>query len=551
MRSPREAFWSAPFPRDGDNLDRFPNPDDIDLVAGGLTMISADANGFATSGAIFFPLSGPIEAREHLEEHVIVRPLEGGPAHPVRARFYEDARPFGAKNLLAVLPVQGVPLLANTKYVAMVKRSLGDLQPAESEAPVGEDDLAGWTVFTTGDPTASLARAVEAIDALPAFEGPFVLRETRQHFLVYSSTISMPIVFQNSSDESEERARVFLTVPRTPKPAGGYPVLVFVRTGGGGDRPMIDRGRRAVAGGEPVEDGPALQAALAGFAGLSIDGPHGGPLRNVSNQDEQFLVFNFLEPAALRDNILQSAYELVIAARLLDGIELAGDGEGALLDTEHVAIMGHSMGATIAPLAIAFEPKYRAAILSGAGASWIENLIHKEKPLVVRPLAEQLLDYPSKNRVLDELDPVLTIVQWAVEPADPQVYAARAGDRHILMLQGIVDHYILPPIANALSLSLGLDLAGASLDRANAETARFPALESQLSLVGKNTITLPVRGNQGVTTRVVVQVAEDGVEDGHEVVFQLGAPKTMYGCFLESFARGVPVVPLPDEGTCR
>src|SRR5262249_13896303 len=159
--------------------------------------------------------------------------------------------------------------------------------------------------------------------------------------------------------------------------------------------------------------------------------------------------FNFLDPPALRDNVEQSALELILAAHLLDditidvsscpGVQLS---KQPLFDEAHTAIMGHSMGATIAPLAVAFEPRYRAMVLSGAGGSWIENVVYKEKPIVVRPLAEQLLDYASRGRTLDEFDPVLTIVQWAIEPADPQVYAARVAsspERHILMLQGIVD----------------------------------------------------------------------------------------------------------------
>jgi pimeloyl-ACP methyl ester carboxylesterase len=267
------------------------------------------------------------------------------------------------------------------------------------------------------------------------------------------------------------------------------------------------------------------------------------------------LIFNFLDPPALRDNVLQSAVELILAAHLVDDIAISP----ARFDTEHMAIFGHSMGATIAPLAVAFEPRYRAMVLSGAGGSWIENVVYKEKPINVRPLAEQLLDYASKNRTLDEFDPVLTIVQHAIEPADPQVYAARisaAQDRHVLMLQGIVDHYIMPPIANALSLPLGLDLAGDSLDRENAETAHFVPLDARLHELGRSAIGFPVSGNRDVggspVTRVVVQNAEDGIEDGHEVVFQTDAPKALYRCFLSTFAEGaIPTVPAPDAGSCR
>ena len=45
-------------------------------------------------------------------------------------------------------------------------------------------------------------------------------------------------------------------------------------------------------------------------------------------------------------------------------------------------------------------------------------------------------------------------------------------------------------------------------------------------------------------TAIVVQHPEDGIEDGHEVVFQTEAPKNEYRCFLQSYAAGVtPTVP--------
>ena len=37
----------------------------------------------------------------------------------------------------------------------------------------------------------------------------------------------------------------------------------------------------------------------------------------------------------------------------------------------------------------------------------------------------------------------------------------------------------------------------------------------------------------------------DGIEDGHEVMFQTEAPKHQYRCFLQGFAHGAPTVP-PD-----
>jgi len=359
-----------------------------------------------------------------------------------------------------------------------------------------------------------------------------------------------------------------LTLPRAPMPSGGFPVVLFSRTGAGGDRPLVDRGRRTEPGGPAVTpgSGPAQEFARAGFAAVSVDGPHGG-LRNVTGGDEQFLVFNFLNPAALRDNVRQSALELVLQAYVLGRLTVnaldcpglaAGSGmDPVRLDTSRLMVMGHSMGATILQPALQVEPMFRGAILSGAGGSYLENLIHKKSPIHVKPLAELILGYPAKGRELTEHDPVASLVQWAGEPADPPVYnallVAEGPGRmpHILMLQGIVDTYIPPPVANATSLSLGLDLAGEALDAGHPGLRDVRPLVDLLPLSGRQRIDLPAAENrvaagQEPVTAVVVQHPEDGVEDGHEVVFQTEPPKLQYRCFLETFAAGLtPRVPDP------
>src|SRR6185437_5919473 len=88
-----------------------------------------------------------------------------------------------------------------------------------------------------------------------------------------------------------------------------------------------------------------------------------------------------------------------------------------------------------------------------------------------------LIGYVTQRRELKEDDPVLTLFQWAEEPSDAIAYTRSIirepptgmAPRDVLMEQGIVDHYIMPPIANAMSLSLGLDLTGTPLDGTSAE----------------------------------------------------------------------------------
>ncbi|MDZ7345610.1 MAG: hypothetical protein ONA69_02340, partial [candidate division KSB1 bacterium] len=75
-----------------------------------------------------------------------------------------------------------------------------------------------------------------------------------------------------------------------------------------------------------------------------------GGRRNVTGGDEQFLVFNIQNPTALRDNLRQSALELILLARSLAELRIdASACEGlnepaARFDVSRVALMGHSMG---------------------------------------------------------------------------------------------------------------------------------------------------------------------------------------------------------------
>ncbi|MBX3127862.1 MAG: hypothetical protein KF718_14160 [Polyangiaceae bacterium] len=632
------GFFSAPFPNAArlddagrPQVEGFPNPTASVFVDSLKAMLPRDARGFSTTAGVFFGLSGPLDPAVDAELDASVAAdarvflidvdddsPDRGARLPVRVRFMQDGGPFGAPNLLALVPLQGIPLRPLTRYAAVVTRDVLDAKgkplavtaslqqilsgrsPAGMSAPALDEHtraiaaldelgvppsrLAGVAAFTTDDPTRDLRAVRDAMLAmpLPTLLEPFTPKEVFDDYCVFESRLSMP-VFQAGAPpfsetggqwaydaggapalQAQEPARIVLTLPRAAMPAAGFPVVIFSRTGGGGDRPLVDRGVQAETGGPALVagTGPALQFARAGFAGVSVDGPHGG-LRNVSAADEQFLMFNVANPSALRDNVRQSAAEIALQAHVLEVLTLdaancpdldAGSGP-VRFDTSALGLMGHSMGATIAPLVLAVEPKFRAAILSGAGASWIENVLYKQKPVPVKGFAELLLGVAGQHS-LTESDPVLSLFQWAAEFSDPPVYGRAivhepmaGAPRHVLMIQGIVDHYIMPSIANSISLSLGLDLAGEALDATTAELAGAPHLGAMLKFSGRSQIALPASGNvtseSALTTAVVVQQQEDGVQDGHEVVFQTEAPKHQYRCFLQSLRAGTPRVPAP------
>ena len=634
MNFSRPDFYAAPFPSDDllgsdgkPQLSGFPNPRHVSIATQSLALVSRDAHGFAATAGIFFSLSAalPVAHLPTLSESVsasakvfLMDVDAASPTHlartPVSVAFEVDGGPYGAPNLLSLVPFQGAPLRPHTRYAAVVMREVaspalsvsnelaqiqaGNAPPGMSRevlaeyrasisalagAGVDANEIAGLSVFTTDSPLDVMKKVVDDMLSRPLpTPTAFSKTDTFDDYCVYASTIDMPDYQSGAAPfmteggdwlfdatgkpilQRTETAKLVITIPRTAIPAHGFPATVLIRTGAGGDRPLVDRGTQATNGGPAITSGtgPALQFARAGYAGIQIDGPLGG-LRNTTNADEQFLIFNVFNGAALRDNVRESAAEIVLLAHILPSIHIdvsdcdGATGGHATFDTSTLALMGHSMGASIAPLALAFEPTYGAAVLSGAGASWIENVMWKQHPLDVRPDLEILLGYAGR-RMLTDHDPVLSLLQWAAEPADSQIYASRvvtepfegSHAKHILMVQGIVDHYIMPNIANALSVPLHLDIAGPELDSITPEIAAQMAFSSTFQFSGARAISFPVTANypltglfNNTTTLVLTQQRADGIEDGHEVVFQTEAPKYEYKCFLESLRRGAPIVP--------
>lgn len=607
----RTDLYDAPWPSDdlmtADGVDlSLLDPNGVPFVVATKDLLHHVAAGFGTTSTVYLPLTGAVAGLptvvESLTEASPIQWLDVdttspdfGRRVPFDAAYLADSGPWGAPDVLALLPVQGVPLAPGRRYAVLITRDLTDADGAElgrgatmtdllngepgpdgysevvallPDLGIDPDTVAGMTVFSTWSPADTLLTFIDATEP-PVIEDAVTFVELFDDYCVFSATVDMPVHQQGEPPylasggawpasplmDHFETARVVITIPREPEPDAGYPTLVMSRTGGGGDRPLVDRGVQP-APGEPAlipGSGPAMEIAQVGFAGVQVDGPHGG-IRNVSGGDEQFLIFNVANPSAMRDNVRQSALELALLPDVLTGVEIPlddcpGTGGGvATLHTDRLALMGHSMGATIVPGVVAAEPRYEVLVLSGAGGSWIHNVVYKQSPLQVRPLAEAMIGYLEAGIELHDHDPVLALLQWAGESADPPVYGRGVQDNgtHILMHQGIVDTYILPPIANAMTLSMGMDAAGLALDADHPDLVAFATLDERLALVPGQRLDLPLQGT-GEAVRVNVQHPQDALQDGHEVMFQTAAPKAQYRCFLQTWwLDGVPTVPTAD-----
>ncbi len=642
------GFFGSPFPSDArlntagvPDLTGFPDTDPPNPLASDvINLVAGSARAFSVTAAAFIQFTAPLSLgalgvpQTSLEPTATAFLLDVDPSSPnygkrsaTKALFLTDGGPYGAPNLLAILPYPGITLQASTRYAAVVLRTQKDASgkavcapaamaellagttpkgmtpaafseyqaalPALKSAGIDPSDVAALSVYTTDDPTADFAKVESAMLALPLpqVSAPWApTTETYPTYCVFTNTIPMPD-YQSGTPpyntggtwefdasgapifQQNQLANFYVTVPRTAMPASGFPIVNMSRTGAGGNRPLIDRGQEATNGGPSITPGtgPALYFAAAGFAGGEIDGPLGG-LRNPDAPnwgEEDYTVFNVANPGALRDNLRESAVELSLTASILENLTFDAsscpglttpDGGPVRFDGTKMALMSHSMGSTISPMTLAFEPRYKVAILSGAGGSWIENVMYKQLPMPLLGPIEAFLEIsPSSGYAITEGDPLLNLFQWAAESADAPVYDSRtiqhpvgAPPRSILKVQGIIDHYILPNICNTTTLSLGLDLAGVELDTESA-LAMYTPLKDVIDLSGRSILSLPAAGNVTldggqVATAIVTQHPSDGIEDGHEVIFQTDPPKHEYECFLASFAAGqTPRIPAPTD----
>lgn len=536
-------------------------------------------------------------------EHALVAlPIQGLPLRP-RTRYAMVAlRPLSGEGGVGVGTPPALQQLVDGLSPEgwrddVIEQYLDALRVLELQG-IDPEDIAGLTVFTTNRPTkdffdqaAEVRRVCDDAQAYTStcplrYVGPpvgrpsaigFVVDEITDDFCVYEGRM-LARSYQEGEppyevgeggwiydddgvleEQKQEFGRLWISVPRSAVPGSKLPAIVFVRTGGGGDRPMLDRGIRTEAGTDVATlTGYVNEFTQAGWIGVMYDGPLGGE-RNPDGGDEQFAIFDIDNPVALRDNLRQSALELVAMPYVLERINLSAagcpfdgiEGDGSTspsvrIDTDQLAVFGHSMGATIAPLAIAAQPLYRHVVLSGSGGSWIDNIVYKEKPIPTAPLAATLLQ-EGDITLVDRFHPVLTLLQWMGEPAESYLYAPRYGKEagrsqrsDVLMVQGIVDRYILPPMANSMVLATGLDAAGPLYDKE--DTPQFPTVESVLPYIDGEVLSLPVAGNRQdggrAVTNVVIQHREDGVEGGHEVAYQKPNARWQVRCFLQTLREG-------------
>lgn len=447
-----------------------------------------------------------------------------------------------APNLEAVL-AEEEPDDATLRRAHRVFEPFREYLAAEDIDP---DTILNATVFTVADvrePMAQLADAVLAADVPTAtewtlcdagVESPCPQRDgnrgcqaANDAFDEYHALVELPIFQEGTPPYATPQAGggivtdapvrtepvcLSLTVPKAPMPEDGWPLVVFAHGTGGSFRSHV---RPEVAG--ALSDAPVPGGDRVRFAVLGIDQVAHGPRRRTSKAEPDQLFFNFVNPAAARGNPLQGAADQLALARFAAELDVTVDGTRIAIDPTRLFFFGHSQGSTHGSLMLPYSDAYKAAVLSGNGASLHESLRHKTSPTNVAALFPFVLGDPDAAQPdLAVNHPVLALLQQWIDPADPLNFARALADepiephapRHVFQTYGLRDTFSPPTTLEAFALAGRF----AWVENSGFEPDPIGWLEP---------VEAPLAGNRNQVTLGVRQYEPRAGSDGHFVVFDV------------------------------
>jgi pimeloyl-ACP methyl ester carboxylesterase len=363
---------------------------------------------------------------------------------------------------------------------------------------------------------------VEGTYEAPAFQGgtrPFKRASDGGAFVSGADGVPVP--------QGTERMCFAVALPKTPAPAGGFPVVLVGHGTGGSYRTFL-------------RDGTGERLTALGYAVVGIDNVMHGPRQQPPGaapapatwSDPGNLFFNLASPRASRDNINQGAADLFHLVRLVRNPATTLNGPNGVVRfrPDRVTYFGHSQGTIVSPAFLAAEPDLQGALLSGAGAELALSLLNKKKPLDSVELAR--IAFGDRN--LSRIHPMMGITAMLFAEADATTYAhrwvrspeLRGAPLPLLQIVGIGDGFTPDLTQHAQLRAAGLPLVGA-VDEA---------------IPGVSAIASPARSNVNGVTAGAVQLRPEGDYDGHFVTFNHPKGKAAFTRFFETARAGTPEI---------
>ncbi|HJL05223.1 MAG TPA: hypothetical protein RMH85_07125 [Polyangiaceae bacterium LLY-WYZ-15_(1-7)] len=327
-----------------------------------------------------------------------------------------------------------------------------------------------------------------------------------------------------------------LTVPEGSAPAEGWPLLVAAHGTNGSFRTAVGNGLASAAAGATTP-GPV--------ATLAIDLPQHGERRGESEEPPDILFFNFLNPRAARDNVLQGAADLFAVVRwaLEGGVDAAASptGEAIAFDPARVALYAHSQGATHADLMVPHEPGLAAVVFSGNSGDLTLSLLNKTSPTNIQAIVPfALLDADGGGNLrTGDFHPALALFQGFFDGADPVNHALalwrepadEANLKHVFMTFGLDDTYTPEVNQRAYAVPAGFPHVAPRV------AAELPLAEVDAGLSGN------VMAGEQAYTIGLRSYAPDAGDDGHFVASRTEGGRSDVQAFLFAALAGeVPTI---------
>jgi len=574
------GFFGAPWPDnqrtiDGrPDLEGFPLRDDISLIEDYASQIE-DLKGFGTNAPVFVPLNGPVDdlpsPQETAEPDGPVMLLDIDPNSPERGTIIpvsitqqERDTEFQRRHMLAVQPVWGFPLRPRTTYSLVFKEPFlqgssnwragqdwSDLTDTLLQLRVDDDQIAHAIQFTTQDPVGALARAAARIKediSLPPLDQVVSGQTSFGNYGIYTGTVWLPMWQHGTKpyliegggfvlDENMmpvlsgwERANFTISVPRDgDMPEAGWPVVIYGH-GTGGDHLSFVRSGSSIS--------PATSLAEAGIMGIGISLPLHGD--RSAGLDPALASFNYLNPDSAVSCFRQGALDQIYLATLLSTLPHHFETASGTVRTDpsRIAYMGHSHGGLVGAMAAPFfGDGIKAVFLSGAGGGLSTTLVSRDAgDFDIQEILESVLDFSDAD-VLDEMHPVVALVQTLAEATDPINYAPYwhrrsphwpSTPQSVLMTEGLLDLQTPPDTAEALAAAGGLPII--------APTAHFSTAHQ---ILDDGLDTAPTFHNARATTGELVTAGLRQFSTGdHFVIFRNPDAAALYREFLQTALDG-------------
>lgn len=475
---------------------------------------------------------------------------------------------------------------------SMASKALSVYQSLRAQWDIeGRDvnDIIGATVWTTGSPSAKMKNLAEQVAQWPAPQpvSEFVVKEETDDYCIIESEWSVPGIQQGAfpyvlpiaggqveyTSHGEpivtyHRTTPFvLTIPKTPMPEQGYPVLFYNHGTDGNAAQVFERGTTVADGTLTRQGSPAQVAAIRGWAATGMGGHFGADHQDqipvldaiVDGIDGLSLnigAYNFMNIKSMRGNMMQMVAERTAFRRLVDNVQLdaslcadadiAASNNGKIYFNQDVqVVMGQSLGSFTAGAQAGTDPKpFQGYIATGAGSYDLQLVMNLAKLPNRKPLGnvlEPLFFYTGVNDITqDRFHPLWAMSDLLMADSDftHNLSQFHRGDQqdapHYLVVEGFFDDWVTVPSQQDLLRAMQVDFVGDELS-VPTQDQLLPSIKN----AGGRQLTAPAGSNvDAARTSAVVRYAEDGIKSGHNVVFQYDQAKHQVGCFLQDIAAG-------------